>query len=167
MKANQADRHIMRRLTLPLILLIFGVLPAFSEDLYPSGYSIDCQYIMSDSEVYIGDTLIITRSFANNESFGLDAFYISENLPPEFTIASYTLQVDGFDQDHMFLGPLEGHEVEGYMNYAWVMDSPHPEEPFSFTVDGGSLVVLQIKIISSDIIPLCNGKDFILFRYNA
>ena len=74
-------RIIAKTLILPVF---FFCIPGHSlgqETVYPEGHDIVVTYELSSSDLEVGDTLLVTRTVTNNESFGLTNLYLAENLP--------------------------------------------------------------------------------------
>ena len=86
---------------------IFGA----DESLYPSGFNITAQYTSSAGKLAITDTLVITRTIANNESFDIHDLYFSENIPPEFEAVAYSAKIDNIDIEYINIGPVPNHEI--------------------------------------------------------
>lgn len=132
------------------VLLLAG--GSFShEPIYPDGYDLECHYTLSDSVITFGDTLTVTRTLTNNESFSLSNLYFSDNLPPEFAVHDVTAQVGMGMVDIYSSGPQANEVVSGSETYYWVLDSPVGGEGVDYVVGAGQTVTLTMKITSSDI----------------
>lgn len=117
------------------------------EALYPEGHDIVVTYELSSSDLEIGDTLLVTRTVTNNESYGLTNLYLAENLPFEFSILSYSLEIDGAAIPHAHSGPLGGEVFPSCNSYRWIIDDPAPDDPANRVLMPGELLELEYAII--------------------
>ncbi|HDL03950.1 MAG: hypothetical protein DRP46_05005 [Candidatus Zixiibacteriota bacterium] len=131
------------------VLLLFCVL-AMADDIYPPGTNIICRYSTDRTEYTSGDTMLIIRSLVNNESFSLTGLYMSDNLPPEFTLISCNLRINGVDIDHHFTGISQGLVIGFYDTYYWVVDSPDDSLGAFNLIDPGDSLSLEILVMLPD-----------------
>ncbi|HUV30396.1 MAG TPA: hypothetical protein VMY05_04800 [Acidobacteriota bacterium] len=133
------------------LLLALGLflLPARlcgQETVHPTGYSIVSTYTLTELEVAAGDTLAITRTVVNNESFPLSGLYFSENLPAQFEIVSYSVTVAGAAGaclfEHAALNPV----VAGYETYYWIIDEPGESDTLGSVLNPGDSTVLELRL---------------------
>lgn len=120
-----------------------------TETLYPSGYNLSSQYDLSDYAFTIADTLLITRTVRNNESFPISGLYFSENLPPEFSLIDYSIRLDGNDIAIQFMENMAPAVVDGYTTYEWVVDNPggSPQN----VINPGQSIVFELRLICANI----------------
>jgi hypothetical protein len=127
---------------LPLVLTVAADTLAEADLFYPAGHSLSASYETSHTSMTVSDTLVLSRSLVNGESYSLTSLYFADNLPPEFSIISYTLTRNGAPIGCGFSGPNPDTVLPGYDAYQWVVDWP---DTF-----GG----LQTEIISGDSLHL-------------
>ncbi|MCP4584110.1 MAG: hypothetical protein GY839_21055, partial [candidate division Zixibacteria bacterium] len=140
----------MSKITIIIVVLslIMPVNLAFSaETLYPSGYNIVSQCQLSGSDISTGDTLVITRTVQNNESFALDGLYFSENIPSEFTLTEFVIKVNSNDITPLFSNNISPSIVIGYNTCDWVIDDPDGDP--QNLIDPGNILVFELKLTSS------------------
>jgi len=115
-----------------------------AETLYPSGYNIISQYYLSDYAITITDTLIITRTVQNNESFALSGLYFSDNLPPEYSLVGYSIRLNGNNISNQFAANIAPSIVAGFATYEWVVDDPdgNPEN----IINPGQSLVFELRL---------------------
>ena len=129
---------------------IFGH-SAAQEIIYPEGHNIVITYDLSSFDLEIGDTLLATRTVTNNESFGLVNLYLAENLPFEFNILSYSLEIDGTPIPHAYLGPFYGEIFPSCNSFRWVIDDPAPSDPANRVLMPGELLELEYAIVCTTV----------------
>ncbi len=148
----------MKRLFISLLLS--AGLPAAAvraqEPVYPDNSSVTSLYHLSDSVLSAADTLIVTRTLTNAESFPLTGLYFSDNLPAGLNVVGYTATLNGAPLAVAFAGPLAGNVIGDFRTYRWVVDSPEPTDYISRTIYPGDQVRLTYRIAASDI------GDFVL-----
>jgi len=130
-------------------LFLFFIILEYSEaqeTVYPAGHNIVATYELSSTDLEIVDTLLVTRTITNNESFGLANLYLAENLPFEFGILSYSLEIDGAPIPHAYLGPFGGEIFSSCNSYRWVIDDPSPSDTTNRVLMPGELLVLEYAI---------------------
>jgi len=133
---------------------IFGLLFTFfftsslwgQETVYPENYDVFVTYMTSASIVEIGSALIITRTVTNNESFPLANLYLSENLPPELEMDSYSLNIDGIEIPFAYVGPLEDEIIAGYNTFYWMIDEPTIEDPLNLQLGPEETLNLEYRL---------------------
>jgi len=132
-----------------LMLLIPVKFTIAAETLYPSGYNLSSQYDLSDSAITIADTLSITRTVRNNESFAVSGLYFSENLPPEFSLIDYSIRLNGNNIADQFAENIRPSVVDGFTTYEWVVDDPDgsPQN----VINPGHSVVFELRLICGNI----------------
>ena len=139
------NRRIMKLIwyiLLPLVLMAAADTLAEADLFYPAGHSLSASYEASHTSMTVSDTLVLSRSLVNGESYALTSLYFADNLPPEFSVISYTLTRNGGPIGCGFSGPNADTVLPGYDAYQWVVDWP---DAF-----GG----LQTEIISDDSLHL-------------
>ncbi len=95
-----------------------------ADSLHPSGSAVIASTALSSSTVAVGDTIVISRQIINGEPYPLSGVYLSEHLPPEFTVMSSSLTIDGVPAavDDSVLP--SGSVLSGYVSHYWVIGSP-------------------------------------------
>ena len=119
----------------------------FGETVYPEGYNITSDYQLSDSLLSVSDTLIISRTIVNNESFDLTGFYFSDNFPPAASIIDYNLQLEGVLVTPAFTGGHVNVIVSGCDAYWWQIDEPQNPDGVHYTVAPGETVTLTVRLL--------------------
>lgn len=135
-------------------LFLFFIIFEYSEaeeTVYPAGHNIVATYELSSTDLEIGDTLLVSRTVTNNESFGLANLYLTENLPFEFSILSYSLEIDGAPIPHVYLGPFWGEIFSSCNSYRWVIDDPAPSDTTNRILMPGESLVLDYGIICTTV----------------
>lgn len=117
--------------------------------IFPSGYSVVSYYEVSDFALSTQDTLTISRSLANNESFPLIGLYFSENLPPEFEILSYLITLNGSNISQSFQEFSPEPIIPGFRAYYWVFHDPFASDSVQNEIDPGDSVALELRLICS------------------
>jgi len=128
---------------LTILLLIFQI--SAGETLYPLGYDLNSRYLVNSNTIAIGDTLIINRTIANHESFSITGLYFSENLPPQFEVASVTMKINGSDIGYKRHGPVLSLIRASYDNYVWEIDAP-ADNTINTVLNPGDSVQFQLKL---------------------
>ena len=114
----------MRQILLTILLLCALSLPlAAAETLYPSGYNLISDYNLSTQTIGPGDTLVITRTIINNESFPLTGLYFSENVPAEFELVDHAIARNG-DAVACQFSSIDNLVQAGKVNLNWLVDDP-------------------------------------------
>ena len=115
---------MMKKIAVIFILIVIAYLPAQSaETVYPSGYNLISQYNLNKQTLSPGDTLVITRTIINSESFPLTGLYFSENVPAGFDPIDHNIVKNGVGIDYNF-GPIDGLIFDGNICYGWIVDDP-------------------------------------------
>jgi hypothetical protein len=91
-----------------------------------------------------GDTLIITRTIQNNESFTLEGLYFSDNIPSEFTLSDHSINLNDNDITILFNDNIAPSIIDGYNTCDWVVDDPdgNPQN----RVNPGDILVFELKL---------------------
>ncbi|UCD93449.1 MAG: hypothetical protein JSU69_06655 [Candidatus Zixiibacteriota bacterium] len=150
---------IKNSLILALLLWHFPAVEAHAEEtIYPAGHNFVCQYDVSDTIITAFDTVLITRSLANNDTFSIAGLYFSENIPPHFTIVSYSIRENGEEIEHLFQDENDHSVVDGCTTYYWVVDEPGALATVENDVNPGEHVDLELKLVCNSagvyILPL-------------
>jgi hypothetical protein len=116
------------------------------EVIYPEGHNIVVTYGLSSFDLEIGDTLLASRTVTNNESFDLTNLYLAENLPFEFEILWYSLEIDGIPIPHYYSGPVRGDVFPSCDSYRWVIDDPAPGDTANRVLMPGESLALEYAI---------------------
>lgn len=135
-------------------LFLFFIIFEYSEaeeTVYPAGHNIVATYELSSTDLEIGDTLLVTRTVSNNESFGLTNLYLAENLPFEFSIPSYSLEIDGAAIPHVHSGPFGGEVFPSCNSYRWIIDDPAPDDSANRVLMPGELLELEYAIVCTTV----------------
>jgi len=130
-----------------ITLVIWAAIGSAQETLYPEGYNIVSNYMISSNDISTEDTLTITRTIKNNETFTLHNLYLTDNLPQEFEITSYSLNLNGEPITNYFSGPLFNQVIPNYITYRWVIDDPNPNDELNHFVDPDDSLELTYRII--------------------
>ena len=125
------------------MFLILPLCLSAAETIYPSGYNLICEYQLSDQSLSTEDTLIITRTFVNNESFTVGGLYFSENMPAEFDLVDYSITRNGSDLTCEF-DDTKGPVVAGNRSYYWVVDDP--DGSVQNAINPGDIIVLTARV---------------------
>ena len=138
----------MRILTLTFFL-IAGLAAvsdlAIADDIFPPDNNITCAYTLNGTVFQIGDTLIVRRALKNNEVFSLSGLYFSDNIPPKFNVASYTLKHNDDDITHFYSGASQDSVIGFYDTYYWVIDDPNLPA-ITNIIQPGDSIVMEMKI---------------------
>ncbi|MEA1980691.1 MAG: hypothetical protein U9N54_06935 [candidate division Zixibacteria bacterium] len=126
-----------------LVLLLLATTVIAADILYPSGYDFDSQYQINDQAIFTTDTLIISRTFSSNESFTIDGFYFSENIPDNFVMQNYTLTLNGNSISHDY-DNTQISEFVGNNCYYWIIDDPSGATQNS--INQGDEILLELKL---------------------
>ncbi len=137
------NRPISVVIILIVILLVFQI--SVGETLYPPGYNIASQYSISSSRIVIGDTLIITRTITNDETFSTSGLYFSDNLPPRFAVIEASMNINGANITFESHDPLPNLFRPEYDNYTWVINDPN-DDVFNNVVNPGDTFEFQLKL---------------------
>lgn len=120
------------------------------ETIHPAGYNINSSYAFSVTQVYTGDTLTINWSVVNDEDFGISDLYLTENLPSDFTLISYSLSIDGSAISHYSWGPLPGEIYVDYDAYRWAIDIPDSGDSLNRVLAPAESLSLTIEVSCSE-----------------
>jgi hypothetical protein len=147
--------------SLVLIPALFGSgrFALAQEIIYPSGYSISSSYELSSTDFSIRDTLLVTWTVANNEGFDLTNMYLAENLPIEFTILTYSVQISGSPVSHFFSGPISGEVAPSFNAYRWAIDLPAQGDSLNRPLSPGETLILRYAAVCST-----DGEYFLPFH---
>ena len=117
--------------------------------MYPAGFDIQTQYALSDLSVATSETLTVTRTIVNNESFQITGLYFSENLPEELKVISYSIAVNGADVSYIYYNALSSSILDDFETYRWIVDEPGGTgQPQNALAPGDSLV-FQLNLASA------------------
>lgn len=144
-----------------LISALFGSgrLALAQEIIYPFGFSISSSYELSSTDFSTRDTLLVTWTVANNEGFDLTNMYLAENLPIEFTMLTYSVQISGSPVSHFFSGPISGEMVQSFNAYRWAIDLPAQGDSLNRPLSPGETLILGYAAICST-----EGEFFLPFH---
>ena len=135
----------MQKILAILTIFIFsGAAILASESLLPTGYNLLSGYDLNTSEITPGDTLVITRTLDNNESFALSGLYFSENIPSQFSIVSYSIKLNGVDIPVQYSSNLSPSIINGYNYCEWLVDSPNGYP--TNNIYAGQTLIFELKL---------------------
>jgi hypothetical protein len=118
------------------------------DDLYPLGYNFVSRHVLSQFEIAIGDTLVITRVVVNNEAFPITGLYFTENLPASiFEMSEYSIKINSENTSYLFYQKIDTPLISGYETYYWVVDSPFDFENLNNPINAGDSVYFALKIV--------------------
>jgi len=112
------------RHTLFLTILAAGLVSLTSvsaETVHPSGTNIAASYSLSGTALTTNDTLVISRSIVNRESFALSGLYLSDNLPPQLSIVGAEIKLNGAP---LVVADSAGSILSGYVSHCWLVGTP-------------------------------------------
>ncbi len=143
--------HVSKLLKLLIVIIGFSLVKYHmliaQESLYPPGANINITYNISSTSFEINDTISVTRSITNNETYSLSNLYITENLPPEFQLIQQSLKINGIDVSFNRDGPTLGGELTGYNLYQWIIDYPGSTSPPNRLLAPGERLDLEYVIV--------------------
>ncbi len=125
-------------------ILLIASNGAIAETLYPSGYNIACDYSLNSQSLETGDTLVITRTIANDEYFELTGLYLSDNLPSEFSIVSHSVRINNDDISDQFQSNISPSVVDGYNTCEWLVDDPEGDP--NYFINTLQSLTLELKV---------------------
>ncbi len=132
-------------ITLVTIIICCSMKISAEELLFPLGYDITCNYDVNKTHLKQDDTLIITRSFINNESFPLSGLYFSEYVPLGLYPESYTLTINSIAISNNYeISPNSIHP--GCMTIHWIIDDP--DGSVNNQINTGDSLTLTYSLIS-------------------
>lgn len=147
---NRENKMRAFAIFLPVVsLIMLEAEIAFSETLYPAGSNISSSYQLSALSISLDDTLIITRTVVNHESFALTGLYFSENLPSQFEVVGHAVSIDGRPISYLFVLPLSDATVSGFDRYEWIVDEADSSS-VNNAVEPGESITLQLFVVPND-----------------
>jgi hypothetical protein len=141
-----ADNTYMR--LIPVIFVLLGLVNSVKamEMTFPSNSLVSSSYVIDQSSISTGDTILITRTVVNNESYSLAGFYLGDNFPTEFDLVAQTIELNATPVTHSTVGPSPSSTVAGYNSYHWLID-----DPVGFTVNNlinpGDSLHFEIRLV--------------------
>ena len=142
----------MRFYPLFMVLLViagFSMAGYAAETVYPGGYDIASGYDVSAYNITTSDTLVITRTILNNESFSVTGLYFSENIPPQFQVAAHAIAINGAGIDYQYQAGLADSIIGGYDSYYWVVDDPESPAAVQNTLSPGDSLSFRLKLTAT------------------
>jgi len=133
----------------PAALVLTFALSHAAEQLRPSGFDIGLTYEINQATLNAGDTLVITRTIVNHESFVLTGLYLGESLPTEMVVLDHAVAVNGQVIDYAFSGTATTTLIYGYHTYHWVIDDPRTIGSFGTVLMPGDSLALVLKVIGN------------------
>ncbi len=119
------------------------------ENVFPDTINIDPAYSISSGDFSVNDTVFISRTLINNESFNLENLFLSENLPSEFTLISSTANINGLPVSRYYSGPQLDHIFTGYNTYRWAIDLPVHDDTLNNILMPGDTLIIQYAFVCS------------------
>lgn len=94
-----------------------------------SGFTNDTLIVVSRfytaDTIASGDTLGINFRIENNESYNLSGFFLSDQIPSEFTILYSKVQISGTDlDDYSYEVGYSGEIYDGNTPHRWIFETP-------------------------------------------
>jgi len=128
------------------------------EILHPANNNIQLEYLLSSTDLNVGDTLIITRTLVNNSPDTINNIFWVDNLPPELTILTYSVHLNGVEISNFYSGPVENWLYNSYNTFRWAVDFPSEEDPYNHKISPSDSIALVYSIVCQDhgnfILPL-------------
>lgn len=131
-----------------LTAVLFASTAKTDDTVYPSGSSIQSTYDLSADTTYLGDTLTISRTLTNNESFDLTGLFFTENLPDSYSLISYSILLN----DSPITVDLDSSRNVLYTDYLcchFIVDDP--DNSVTNTLSPGDSVSLILKILCNSL----------------
>ena len=122
---------------MPVALVLTFALSHAVEQVRPPGFEIGLTYEISQATLDVGDTLVITRTVVNRETFALSGLYFGESLPVDFQVLDYAVTINGQPIVCTFAGIATTALFPGYSTYHWVIDDPLSAATVHTVVDPG------------------------------
>ena len=142
------------RLISCIIVLLVGITAAGAhaetDVFYPAGHSLSASYEISQITMTASDTLVLTRSLVNGESYSLTSLYFADNLPAAFSVISYSLTRNGDAIGCGFSGANTDTVLPGYDAYQWVVDWPDAFGGLQTEIISGDSLHLQVMITCNE-----------------
>ncbi|MEW5924134.1 MAG: hypothetical protein AB1746_09115 [Candidatus Zixiibacteriota bacterium] len=129
-----------------LAMAVLSMAGYAAETLYPGGYNISSGYAVSAYNITTSDTLVITRTVRNNESFSITGLYFSENIPPQLQVAAHAIAINGAGINYQYQANLTDSIVGGYDSYYWVVDDPESPATVQNTLSPGDSLSFRLKL---------------------
>jgi hypothetical protein len=131
-----------------LALILVSVSYSHAEEiLYPANNDIQVGYLLSSTNLNVGDTLIITRTLVNNSPDMLHNLYWVENLPIQFEILMYGIYINGTGVDSYYSGALENSLCDSCEAIRWAVDIPSEDDPYDYTINPSDSIALVYSVI--------------------
>ena len=106
------------------IVILFFPLYLFAEEtLYPSGYNLISLSESNSYNIYSGDTLVLTRTIVNNETFSLTGLYFSDYIPQVFNLIEHSITRNGNTINYESDNPTES-VYSGTNSLHLIVDNP-------------------------------------------
>ncbi len=109
-----------------IVIIILVPFMGFAEILFPTGYNFLNQYNINTQSISSDDTLIITRTIVNNESFSLTGLFFSEHIPEEFNLIDHSVTKNGNSISYIFDNTIFPSYPDNNCFY-WIVDDPNGE----------------------------------------
>ena len=127
-------------------LFILALTSQAADSVYPATSQVTVEYLWSNPSPAAGQPVDIVRVLKNNESFPLTGIYFSENLPPEISVDSHDVTLNGNPVNSDYSGPIPD-EIESSFNcYRWLIDSPDSLSPYQVTLNPGDSIILTSSV---------------------
>lgn len=117
-----------RRVWLGIIFSFSASFAGAQESVYPDNYDVTSGYSVSSHMIQVGELLTVTRTISNRESFPLANLYMSESLPEDLVIESYSVTINGIEVPARFYESAVPGAIPGYRPYYWLIDEPDSED---------------------------------------
>lgn len=143
-----------------MVFLIATPVSHGQETLYPEGYDIPVIYSTPTLITVPGESITITRIIDNREFFDLGNLYISDYLPPELNIESYSATIDGLDISIQYSGAIENEAFPGYWGHQWLIDEPSVDDTMNRVLASGEILQIQYSL-------LCNSPGLYLLPFHT
>lgn len=130
-----------------LTIIFIIVISEFSnaDTVYPNGYDITCHCEVNAVTLIPIDTLVLTQTIVNHESFPLTGLYFSGNLPPDFTLVDASATLNSQPVSYETIGPVSDQSITGYNNYQWIIDFPDDTSSIQNTINPDDSLTLKIR----------------------
>ena len=128
-----------------LVLLLAAITLQSEEAIYPEGYNIINEYIISDSVISISDTLVIKRIVKNDGDFPISGLSLSENIAREFNVISHAITLNEADIAYNYQH-MSDIVIYGFDTHYWFVDDPDSTAGVQNELAPGDSLILTVRL---------------------
>jgi PKD repeat protein len=121
---KKLGREFLKK-TIPSFLLVCFLVFSFTSAIAFSTHSTTIYRSFVKQEAVVGESITVTVSFVNQETYELRGFYYTEQIPDGLTVNTISVKIEGGTiSNHVWESGSSGDVYQGFIPFRWIFETP-------------------------------------------